>query len=75
MTNEPGILKNSYVLISKKLMTLGGYITILRAPEQIKEDIDIWGEADSTAINIMREIKHQFDPDNVLNPGRFAGWI
>lgn len=75
MTNEPGILKNSYVLISKKLMTLGGYITILRAPQRVKNDTDIWGKSDGTALNIMREIKRQFDPDNILNPGRFTGWI
>lgn len=75
MTNEPGILKNSYVLISKKLMTLNGHITILRAPELVKIDLDIWGKSDATALNIMREIKHQFDPNNILNPGRFAGWI
>ncbi|NIV41367.1 MAG: FAD-binding protein [Candidatus Dadabacteria bacterium] len=75
LTNEPGILKNAYVLISKKLMTLEGHITILRAPEEMKRDIDIWGKSDGTTLNIMREIKHQFDPANILNPGRFAGWI
>lgn len=75
LTNDPGILKNSYVLLSKKVMTLDGNITILRAPQQIKEDIDIWGKSDSVALNLMRNLKHQFDPNNILNPGRFAGWI
>ncbi len=75
LENEVSILKNSYVLLSKKLMTLGGNITILRAPEKLKEDLDIWGKTDSATLNLMRNIKHQFDPDNILNPGRFVGWI
>jgi glycolate oxidase FAD binding subunit len=75
LKNDSGILKNSYVLLSKKLMTLGGNITILRAPETLKEDLDIWGKTDIAALNLMRSIKHQFDPGSILNPGRFAGWI
>lgn len=75
LENEVSILKNSYVLISKKLITLGGNITILSAPTQFKEDLDIWGKVDNATLNLMRNIKHQFDPDNILNPGRFVGWI
>ena len=75
LENELSILKNSYVLLSKKLTTLGGNITILSAPTQFKEDLDIWGKVDSGTLNLMRNIKHRFDPDNILNPGRFVGWI
>ena len=75
LENEVSILKNSYVLLSKKLITLGGNITILSAPTQFKEDLDIWGKVDNATLNLMRNIKHQFDPDNILNPGRFVGWI
>ena len=75
LENEVSILKNSYILISKKLITLGGNITILSAPTQFKEDLDIWGKVDNATLNLMRNIKHQFDPDNILNPGRFVGWI
>jgi len=75
LENELSILKNSYVLLSKKLITLGGNITILSAPTQFKEDLDIWGKIDNATLNLMRNIKHRFDPDNILNPGRFVGWI
>ena len=40
----------------------------------IRESIDAWGEP-PPAIGKMREIKARFDPNGILNPGRFAGGI
>lgn len=48
--------------------------TVLSAPALWKAGIDVWGETPST-IDIMRNLKEQFDPQRVLNPGRFAGFI
>lgn len=43
-----------------------------RAP--IRASLDAWGKPPA-AIEKMREIKARFDPNNILNPGRFVGGI
>ncbi len=51
-----------------------GFLTILEAPPAIKEKLDVWGYT-GNALEIMRRLKAQFDPNNILNPGRFVGGI
>ena len=48
--------------------------TVIAAPAAWKAGIDVWGETSET-LDIMRNLKEQFDPLRVLNPGRFAGFI
>ena len=52
----------------------GGDAIVERCTESIKEHIDVWGREPS-GMAIMRRIKGQFDPANVLNPGRFIGGL
>ncbi|HSP67932.1 MAG TPA: FAD-binding oxidoreductase [Bryobacteraceae bacterium] len=47
----------------------GGSLMILS-----KTKLDAWGNA-GDAVPLMRAVKAQFDPNNTLNPGRFAGGI
>lgn len=54
--------------------THGGHAMILAGPTNLKKGIDVWGPAPPT-LSLMREIKHQFDPEGLLNPGRFVGGI
>jgi glycolate oxidase subunit GlcD len=49
---------------------LGGSVTIERAPIDIKNEIDSWGGFGSVT-ELMKRIKAQLDPANVLSPGRF----
>lgn len=51
-----------------------GFLTILTAPKTIKEKLDIWGY-NGNALNLMRQIKNQFDPKNLLSPHRFINGI
>ena len=51
-----------------------GFLTILTAPQSIKQQIDVWGYR-GNALKTMQAIKHKFDPNNILNPGRFVGNI
>lgn len=46
-------------------------LTILRDAPQ---GLDRWGKLPDS-IDLMRRIHHQFDPNNILNPGRFIGGI
>ncbi|MEN9565516.1 MAG: hypothetical protein RLZZ69_712 [Cyanobacteriota bacterium] len=47
-----------------------GFLTILDAPQTLKQQIDIWGYS-GNALKTMQAIKNQFDPQNIFNPGRF----
>jgi glycolate oxidase FAD binding subunit len=47
----------------------GGYLSVLQAPEDLKRSIDVWGYR-GNAVTLMRALKQQFDPDNLLNPAR-----
>lgn len=52
----------------------GGQLVILRAPDEIRARLDVWGEVGPTA-RLMRELKTRFDPQAQLNPGRFVAGI
>jgi glycolate oxidase FAD binding subunit len=56
-----------------QLQSRGGSLVILRRPE-VLYSIDAWGNAGDSAA-LMRAVKHQLDPKNTLNPGRFGEGI
>jgi glycolate oxidase FAD binding subunit len=54
--------------------SLNGSMVIQHAPPSIKSEIDVWGEIGSS-LELMKRLKSQFDPNGVMNPGRFVGGI
>ena len=52
----------------------GGFLSILKAPVDLKQQLEVWGYA-GNALNLMRQIKQQFDPQNQFSPNRFVGGI
>jgi glycolate oxidase FAD binding subunit len=58
----------------KAVQRAGGTAVVTHAPAQVKASLDVWGEPTS-AIDTMRSLKGQYDPDRLLNPGRFMGGI
>lgn len=54
-------------------VALGGSVIVLDAPKEMRGQVDVWGPI--PAIDIMRRVKQQFDPENHLAPGRFVGGI
>lgn len=44
--------------------------TIVAAAPELKADLALWGEAPD-ALKVMARIKARFDPQNLLNPGRY----
>ncbi len=63
--------------ISKTIQAVrrvGGTAVVTHARSHVKESLDVWGETTS-AIDTMRNLKRQYDPDRLLNPGRFMGGI
>ena len=49
-----------------------GHLIVFSAPATLKNAINVWGPSPPT-LSLMREIKRQFDPNGLLNPGRFVG--
>ena len=47
-----------------------GSLVIEKAPAEIRRDADAWGDIGTTA-GLMRSIKARFDPQTLLNPGKF----
>lgn len=52
---------------------LGGSLVVLDAPASTKASLDVWGPVHG--LDLMRRVKHEFDPTGVLSPGRFVGGI
>ncbi len=51
----------------------GGSAVVLDGPAGLKASLDLWGEV--PALDLMRRVKDQFDPEHRLAPGRFVGGI
>jgi glycolate oxidase FAD binding subunit len=50
-----------------------GAAVVVDAPREVKQAVDVWGPI--PALELMRRVKDQFDPDHRLAPGRFVGGI
>ncbi len=68
-TSEKGVLEMRNICENQ-----GGFLTILSAPTNVKEKIDIWGYRGNT-LSLMQGIKQQFDSQNIFSPGRFVSGI
>lgn len=60
--------------IRRHCQAQSGFLTVLEAPISLKQQLDVWGYS-GNGLNIMRGIKQQFDPKNLLSPHRFVGGI
>jgi glycolate oxidase FAD binding subunit len=52
---------------------LGGALVVVDAPAEVKAAVDVWGPV--PALELMRRVKEQFDPERRLAPGRFVGGL
>jgi glycolate oxidase FAD binding subunit len=50
-----------------------GSVVVLTAPAAVQERVDLWGPV--PALALMRSVKRQFDPGNLMAPGRGPGGI
>ncbi|MDQ2664036.1 MAG: FAD-binding oxidoreductase [Candidatus Eremiobacteraeota bacterium] len=50
------------------------YATIVSGNAPLRDGLAVWGEP-PTSIERMRALKRRFDPERILNPGRFVGGI
>jgi glycolate oxidase FAD binding subunit len=61
--------------LRRALEAEGGSLVIERGPAELKEECEAWGSIHPDALAIMKRIKSEFDPGDVLNPGRFVGGL
>src|SRR6266571_1724409 len=48
----------------------GGTLFVEKAPPEIRRETDAWGDVGATT-SLMRSTKEKFDPQSILNPGKF----
>jgi len=51
-----------------------GHLLLARAPRELKAGGDVWFPVPQ-ALSLMRGLKQAFDPQNILNPGRFVAGL
>jgi glycolate oxidase FAD binding subunit len=49
----------------------GGSLILMAAPIEMRREVGAWGTPPST-LDLMQRLKRAFDPERVLNPGRFV---
>lgn len=71
-----GKLNSEFLIDSLRefLRSSGGSVVVVRMPQALNQQPEVWG-CTSDALPLMREIKRRFDPNRVLNRGRFVGGI
>jgi glycolate oxidase FAD binding subunit len=65
---------DSYAKLAAIAREHGGNAIAAAAPAIVKQKLDVWGEP-PPSLPLMQEIKRQFDPESILNPGRFIAGI
>jgi glycolate oxidase FAD binding subunit len=73
MEAEPAQLSAAIEQLRTELQSRDGALAVLRRPPELFS-IDAWGNV-GDSVSLMRAVKHQLDPKNTLNPGRFVGGI
>lgn len=68
------VLLAALTLLRSEIAQKDGSCVVLHAPADLATRIDVWG-AVGDALPLMRRVKEQFDPNNILNPGRYVGGI
>jgi glycolate oxidase FAD binding subunit len=63
---------NKFAELESMAQAQRGHAVLFAAPAELKQGLEVWGSS-PLAMSLMREIKRQFDPNELLNPGRFVG--
>jgi glycolate oxidase FAD binding subunit len=71
----PASASSQLTSLREHLGSLHGSLTILHSPDSPADATPIASTSPTDTLPLMRELKHRFDPNRILNPGRFLGGI
>jgi glycolate oxidase FAD binding subunit len=71
---EEASARERITILRSRACEMGGSLFIERAAEGVKGEVDAWGDVGATE-HLMRALKAKFDPQSLLNPGRFVAGI
>jgi glycolate oxidase FAD binding subunit len=74
LESGPDEVKTLIEHLRDRLTRSGGSVAALQTPNAMRRTLATWG-CESSALTLMKEIKRRFDPNRILNPGRFVGNI
>ncbi|WNJ99430.1 glycolate oxidase subunit GlcE [Thalassospiraceae bacterium LMO-JJ14] len=57
-------------IVRSHVSTVGGHATLLRAPADIRAEVQVFQPLSDAEMTVAAKIKEGFDPEAVLNPGR-----
>ena len=60
--------------LREALRPVDGTAVVLRAPEDVRDELDHWGPV-GDSLELMRRVKARFDPEGRMSPGRFVGGL
>ncbi len=57
-------------LVRQRVSAVGGHATLLRAPEEVRRQVDVFQPAAEGVQALSERVRHSFDPKGILNRGR-----
>lgn len=64
------VAADTITVLRHRLRACGGSAVLYRAPETLKRAVGLYADWPEGLISLTHRIKHSFDPENILNPGR-----
>jgi glycolate oxidase FAD binding subunit len=73
-TIDAPMVVRAVAVLRAALAAEDGYAVIEDAPDYLRPHLDLWGAPPPT-LPLMRALKAQWDPQGILNPGRYIGGL
>jgi glycolate oxidase FAD binding subunit len=73
--DERRAVREMVLPLRQALEAQGGSLVVEHASAAMKSHCEAWGSIDPEILGIMKRIKTEFDPGDVLSPGRFVGGL
>jgi glycolate oxidase FAD binding subunit len=70
----PGKLLSLLDWLRIQTKRMNGYTVVEEVEPSLKDRVDVWGHVGAT-FPLMKKLKETFDPNELLNPGRFVGGL
>ncbi len=71
---DAAFLTNIVPILRGRLAEIHSHLVVESVPAELRGQVPVWDNVGPT-LKMMQALKHKFDPNNILNPGRFVGGI